>query len=123
MAAPSTRWASQAAQDALLRYSPQRSALAQQIREAGENYGSTVRAARSTAKQTEGSVQRALPLLASIFSQADAAKQAGATLVSQDLANLPNTGTLANYKAGQAGEAQTQRRRKARPARNTPRPA
>lgn len=100
-----SRWASQAALDALLRYNPQRAALREQIREAGENYGNTVRAGRVTAKETEASAQRALPQIAQAYSKADAATGAGATLVSSGLAALPGQDS---YKAGQLGEVQQQ---------------
>jgi hypothetical protein len=98
-----TRWASQAAQDALLRYNPQRTALAQQIREAGESYGNTVRAARVTGQETQRAAQRALPAIAKAYSAANAAEQPGATLVSQELAA---PGVNPNLRAGASAEVQ-----------------
>jgi hypothetical protein len=102
MAAPS-RWASQAALDTLLRFNPQRQQLAEQIKEAQQNYGAQVSAGRTTAKETEASVQRALPLLSQAYSAAGAAAQPGATLVSQALAALPASD--AQYRTNQAAMA------------------
>src|SRR5215831_10281790 len=87
-AAPS-RWASQAAIDALLRFSPQKQALAEQIAQANATYKATVAAGQGTARETEASVRRALPLLQSAYGQASAATQPGVTLVSNALAQLP----------------------------------
>jgi hypothetical protein len=104
MAAPS-RWARQAALDTVLRFNPQRQALSEQIAQAKQTYGATVKAGRGTAQETEASVKRALPLLTQAYSGAGAAMQPGVSLVSQQLAALPPE--AAQYRANQAASAQT----------------
>jgi len=104
MAAPS-RWASQAALDTLLRFNPQKQALAEQIREAQGTYNTAVRAGRLSARETERGVQRALPQLAQAYAGADLATKPTATLVSQALAALPPD--AAQYRANQAANAGT----------------
>jgi hypothetical protein len=104
MAAPS-RWASQAALDTLLRFNPQKQALMEQIKEAQGTYGQTVKAGRTTAKETEASVQRALPQLSQAYGQADIATKPGVTLINQALAQLPPDS--AQYRANQAAAGQT----------------
>lgn len=107
MAAPSAnRFASQAAQDALLKFAPVKSSLAEALREAKETYGSTVSAGNSTARLTEQAAKAQEPAIQKIYQGANAAQNAGVTLVNQQLANLP--GVTNQYKAEQASEAQTQ---------------
>lgn len=88
--------------DALLKFGPQRSALADALRAAQQTYGSTVRAGNATALLTQRAAARAQPQIAAIYSGADAATKAGQTLVSQQLAQLP--GVADQYKANQASE-------------------
>src|SRR5215831_1425256 len=104
MAAPS-RWASQAAIDALLRFSPQKQALAEQITQAKGVYNASVKAGRVAARETEGSVARNLPRLAAAYGQADVATKPGLTLISNALAQLPPD--TAQYRANQAAAGQT----------------
>lgn len=99
-------WASQAAQDTLLRYNPQVAALGQLVKQARENYASTVAAGRTTAAETERSASAAIPQIQQAYGAADSAQRAGATLVNQQLANLP--GVADQYKADQASEVQQQ---------------
>lgn len=106
MAASTGRWQRQAAIDAALKFSPTHAALAEQLREAQNTYGSTVRAGRSAARSTQQAAQAAKPEIGQIYQGADAAQQAGVTLVNQQLANLP--GVDNQFKANQAAEVQTQ---------------
>lgn len=104
--AGSQRFLSQAAQDAILKFAPQRTALSEALQTARENYGSTVHAGNVTAGLTQGAVSRALPRIGQIYSKADSAQQAGTTLLNADLAKLP--GVASNYKADQIGEVAQQ---------------
>jgi len=103
--ARASRWASQAALDALLRFNPQEQSLREQIKEAQGTYNTAVRAGRLGARETQRSVQRALPQLQQAYSAADAASKPGVTLVSQALAGLPPD--TAQYRANQAGYGAT----------------
>lgn len=104
MAAPS-RWASQAALDAFLRFNPQKQALQEQIAQANQAYKASVAAGAGTAKDTEASVRASIPALQAAFAQAKAATAPTTTLVSQQLAQLP--GDTAQYRANQAAAGQT----------------
>lgn len=106
MATSGGRWRSQAAADAALKFNPQHTALGEALREAQNTYRQTVQAGRSTARQTQGAAQAALPQIAGIYSGADAATHAGTTLVSQALAGLP--GVADQFKADQASEGAQQ---------------
>lgn len=103
--ARASRWASQAALDALLRFNPQEQALREQIKEAQGTYNTAVRAGRLGARETQRSVQRALPQLQQAYSAADAASKPGVTLVSQALAALPPQEQ--QYRANQASYGAT----------------
>jgi hypothetical protein len=102
------QWASQAAQDALLRFNPQRQALAEMIREAGETYRGTVQAGNVAAKGAEISAKAAMPTLQNIYKQGQVGTQAGVNLLSSGLANLPSNPSLNQYRANELGEAAAQ---------------
>jgi hypothetical protein len=106
MAPSINRFASQAAQDALLKFAPVKGSLAEALQQAKEAYGSTVSAGNSTARLTEQAAKAQEPAIRQIYKGANAAQNAGVTLVNQQLANLP--GVTNQYKAEQAAEAQTQ---------------
>lgn len=107
MAGPTiNRWAGQAAQDAMLKFAPQRTSLAEALQTAKETYGQTVQAGNSTATLTKQATERAKPAIGQIYSKANSAQQAGVTLLNKDLAGLP--GVANQYKADQAGEVQQQ---------------
>lgn len=106
MAASAGRWQRQAAIDAALKFSPTHAALAEQLREAQNTYGQTVKAGRSTARSTQNAARAAAPQISQIYQGADTAQKAGVTLVNQQLAGLP--GVADQFKGDQAAEAQTQ---------------
>lgn len=103
MASP---WASQAAKDALLKYAPQQSVLQRLMREAEEGYKSTVAGGAGTARETIQSVRESTPAVARIYAGANAAQQAGTSLLGKDLAALPNVAN--SIKAGSVNEAAQQ---------------
>lgn len=107
MAVRSTRrspYRTQAQRDAALQFAPKRSALAEQLRTARDDYAQTVAAGRSTATLTKQAVNAALPQIAQIYGKADAAQGASATLLNRDLAALPAVADT--FKAGASSEAQ-----------------
>ncbi len=97
------RWASQASLDTLLRFAPQRTALAEQLRQAHETYGQSRRAGRSAAKLTQQTVDRTIPAVQQIYSQAGQTQAPALAQAQQVLAGLHGAGTDV-FKAGAAGE-------------------
>ena len=97
-------FASQAAEDAILKFAPVKTSLSEALQTAKENYGSTVAAGNNTATLSARAAQAALPKISEIYKGATAAQNSGATLVSQALANLSPAANL--YKGEQAAEVQ-----------------
>jgi len=90
MAAPrrQNKWASQAAQAALLRYAPQREGLAQLTREAREQYDASIKGAQSTSRLAAAAVDQAAPQVGGIYDRAAATTSASQSKLGALLAGL-----------------------------------
>lgn len=101
-AAAKSKWASPAQVNAILRYQPQRQALAELTREAKEQYGSSVESAKSTGRLTTAAVQKAQPQEAAIY---DRAQQSTSGAQQQLASVLAGLGSSANpFRAAAATE-------------------
>lgn len=103
--APPSNFASQAGLDALLRYKPQREALAELAQAAKEQYGSSVSAAQSEGQTGMQAAEAAIPATSRIFQQAGAEGGRAQSLVAPQLAGLApgNPFALANANERAAG--------------------
>lgn len=106
------RFASEAAQQSLVRFGPQLTALTQLADEAGKTYRSTTANARVAAEGTQAAVDRALPEVQGIYDQAGLAQSiANGGLLGGDLAHITGGGLGVDaIKAGAANEAATMTR-------------
>jgi len=102
------RYARTAAENALLRFAPLRTSLAEQMREAQEVYGAAVKAGQVTAEGTKQAVNEAIPQLRQAYGTGEATQRGNATLLGNLLASLPPGGVTDQYKAGQGAEVQQQ---------------
>lgn len=91
----------QAAVSTRLKNTPLHEALAEQIREAQETYGSTVRSGKAAAQFTAQAAARAQPTIQQAYGSASGAQ---ARLNSQALSALPSSGVNDAFKADQSSE-------------------
>jgi hypothetical protein len=105
MASPAEaqQWSSQAALSALLRYAPQKAALAELIRAAHEKASESVRVGESQGTLATQAAQRAAPQVSAIYDRAAAEGQRGRSLSAPILAalsaNSPFRSAAANEEA------------------------
>lgn len=100
-------FATQAAQEALLKFGPEESGLAELAQTAKDTYTTTVKQAQGTGASTIAAIDRARPAMQAIYDQAGGAQAATAkTLIGSDLAGLGPV--AASIKAGAASEQATQ---------------
>ena len=99
-----SRWASEAAQQALLRFGPELSALKELQRTAESTYNSAVLAARGTAKDIKATIQNVRPGMTRVFDEAAARN---AQIQAVPLGDIAGANIPASIKAGSALEQQT----------------
>lgn len=104
MAATSPRLSSQAQINAVLRYAPERQALAQAVAEARSDHNASIAGAQSAARETAGAVAAATPAVSGIYERAQAQSaqarsQLGGVLASLGSAAAPQQGAAANEAA------------------------
>lgn len=104
MAAKSnSKYASQAARDALLRFNPQRETIADLQREAEEQFTGSVAGAESTGRLTSAAIEKAKPDVSAIFDRASSSSGATQATLASALSAL---GVGANgFKAAAATES------------------
>lgn len=104
-----SQFASQAAQDALLKYEPQQSALQGLMREAEEAYRSSIAGGDSAARLGVQAVKEGIPRVAGVYNRSEAQNKQVQEQAQAALAALP--GIANGYKAASinAGTAATQR--------------
>lgn len=114
MAAPSKQWASQAKINALLRYSPQREALANLTQEARSQYESSIKGAESSGRLTSQAVEAAKPQVSGVYDRAQASTGGTQSQLAAALAALGPAATgfkAAAATTGAAGQEKEARER------------
>lgn len=101
MARPTPRLSSQAQLNAVLRYAPERQALAQAVSEARSEHNASIAGAESAAREQAGAVAAATPAVSGIYDRAQASSgqarsQLGGVLASLGTAAAPAQGAAAN---------------------------
>lgn len=104
-----SRFASQAAEDALLKYQPQQSALQALMKEAEETYRGSVRGGESAARLGVQAVKEGIPQVAGVYNHSEAQNRQVQEQAQAALQALP--GIANGYKAASinAGAAQSQK--------------
>lgn len=103
------RFASQATEDALLKYQPQQSALQSLMREAEEAYRGSVRGGESAARLGVQAVKEGVPQVAGVYNRAEAQNKQVQDQAMQALSALPGVDNGYKAAATNEGAAATQR--------------
>lgn len=109
MAAPSRQWASQAKINALLRYSPQREALANLTQEARDQYATSIKGAESAGRLTSQAVEQAKPEVSGIYDRAQGSTSATQQQLAAALAALGPAASGFKAAAATTGAAGSER--------------
>lgn len=95
-------WATTAQKNAVLRYAPEREALAQLTREARENYNASVQGAETTGRLTQNAVDQAKPAVSDTYDRAANSTATAQSGLSAALAALGPAAT--GFKAAAAAQ-------------------
>lgn len=102
------RYGTQVDAESTLKFGPEESSLAQQLRDADSNYGTDVAAAHGTRRAIEEAARTSGPKLQRTYETAQGTVADTKRTLAQDLSSLPNAGPIAGASARDA--AGTERR-------------